>query len=159
MEGMVPLDIKLYLNKLYDNRLLENETEIQIFEECLSKILYYGDVSVIPRLCLAFDDETEQYEIMFGLIHSIENLYKNNMEKGLTLIAKSIPKIMNRGKEWAEILHYRILNHSRVRLTYGEILSQLDSPTRNVVIGLLIEIKNEDPDMFKESVDEIMSLI
>lgn len=151
------MDIKTCLKKLHDNRLLENEIEIQEFEDSLSKILDHGDVSVISDLCLVFDDSTEQFEVMFGLVHGIESLYKNNIEEGLTFVAKAVPKMINQAKEWVKVLHYRILNHSQVRLAYGRVLSQLDSSIVVTIKNLLIEIKNEDPEMFSKAVDEVVS--
>lgn len=151
------MDIKTCLKKLHDNRLLENEIEIQEFEDSLSKILDHGDVSVISDLCLVFDDNTEQFEVMFGLVHGIESLYKNNIEEGLTFVAKAVPKMINQAKEWVKVLHYRILNHSQVRLAYGRVLSQLDSSIVVTIKNLLIEIKNEDPEMFSKAVDEVVS--
>ena len=70
------MDIKSHLERLYDNRLLENENEIRDFNESLMEVIEYNDVSVITDLCLVLDDETEQFEVMFGLIHGIESLYK-----------------------------------------------------------------------------------
>ena len=151
------MDIKKYLKKLYDNRLLESSNQIHEFEDSLTKVLDYGDVSVIPDLCLAFDDDTEQFEVMFGLVHGIESLYKNNIEEGLTFIARSVPIIINQAKEWVEVLHYRILNHPQIRLAYGKVLAQLDPSIINIIKGLLLEIKNEDPEMFSKAVDEVIS--
>ncbi|WP_342497862.1 Imm30 family immunity protein [Bacillus sp. FSL L8-0654] len=153
------MDIKQELKSLYDNRLLENENNIQEFEESLAKVLDYGSVSDIPDLCLVFDDDTEQFEVMFGLVHGIERLYKNNTEEGLSYFAKAIPQILNQAAEWVEILHYRILNHPEVRLVYRNVLSKQDPFIVDNIKDLLIEIKNEDPDMFSKSVDEVINNI
>ncbi|OIS80672.1 Imm30 family immunity protein [Bacillus licheniformis] len=153
------MDIKSELKKIYENRLLESENEVQEFENSLAKVLDNGDVSVIPDLCLAFDDDTEQFEVMFGLVHGIERLYKNNIEEGLTYVARAVPEILSQAEEWVEILHYRILNHPEVRLAYRNVLSQLDSSIAVSIKDLLTEIKNEDPDMFSVSVDEVISNI
>ncbi|UDB47219.1 MULTISPECIES: Imm30 family immunity protein [Bacillus] len=153
------MNLKQELKSLYDNRLLENENNIKEFEESLAKVLDYGSVSVIPDLCLVFDDDTEQFEVMFGLVHGIERLYKNNTEEGLSYIAKAIPQILNQASEWIEILHYRILNHPEVRLVYRNVLSKQDPFIVDNIKELLIEIKNEDPDMFSKSVDEVINNI
>ena len=164
------MDIKSHLKRLYDNRLLENENEIRDFNESLMEVIEYNDVSVITDLCLVLDDETEQFEVMFGLIHGIESLYKNNIEEGLVCIAKAVPKMINSAKEWVEILHYRIwklvqlrrqiiLNHPQVRLAYGKVLSEFDPSITISIKELLIDIKNEDPDMFSESVNEVIKSI
>lgn len=114
------------------------------------------DTSIIGDLCMGFDDETEQYEVMFGLIHGIEHLYKENMEQGLYSLALAIPIVIDRAEEWMEVLHYRILNHEQVRMTYGKVISTLDVNTKKVIVKLLIEIKNEDPDLFGDFVNEIL---
>ncbi|MCM2989961.1 Imm30 family immunity protein [Bacillus safensis] len=153
------MDLKQELKNLYENRLLENENKIQEFEESLAKVLEYGSVSVIPGLCFVFDDDTEQFEIMFGLIHGIERLYKNNIEEGLTYFAQAIPKILSQGAEWVKILHYRILNHPGVRIIYRNVLLKQDPSIVGNIKNLLIEIKNEDADMFSKPVDEVLNSI
>ncbi|WP_257000974.1 Imm30 family immunity protein [Terribacillus saccharophilus] len=106
---------------------------------------------------MAFDDNTQQFEIMFSLVHVIEHLYRNNLKDGLTLIAKSIPKITKQATEWIDILHYRILNHPQVRLVYREVLYQIDTDIASNIIGLLIEIKDKNPERFSGAVTEVIN--
>lgn len=150
------MNIETHLESLYNNRLMENETEIHEFEVSLSKVLELGDMSDIQDLCLAFDDKTHQFEIMFGLVHVIEHLYRINLKEGLTLIAKSIPKIIKQATEWIEILHYRILNQPQVRLVYREVLYEIDTDIAVNIRGLLIKIKDEDPEGFKDAVTNVI---
>ncbi len=58
-----------------------------------------------------------------------------------------------------EILHYRILNNDQVRSTYGNILSKVDIKTKETIINLLNDIKKEDPNIFGNSVDEVLKEI
>jgi len=153
------VDVKSELKKVYTNRLLQSQKEISSFEEALGNLIGLGDISVITGLCMGFDDDTEQYEIMFGLVHGIEHLYKENIEEGLYLIALAIPSVIDRAREWMEILHYRILNHEQVRRIYGSVLSKLDDKTKEIIINLLRDIKSEDPNMFSNSVDEVLKAI
>ncbi|MED4014475.1 Imm30 family immunity protein [Sutcliffiella cohnii] len=153
------MDVKSELKKIYANRLLRSPKEISNFEEALSNLIGLGDISVITELCTAFDDDTEQYEIMFGLVHGIEHLYRENIEEGLYLVALAVPSVIVRAREWMEILHYRILNHEQVRRAYGSILSKLEVMTKEVIINLLKDIKREDPNMFGVSVDEVLKPI
>ncbi|WP_282141066.1 Imm30 family immunity protein [Cytobacillus oceanisediminis] len=69
------MDIKSELKKIYTNRFLQSQKEISNFEGALRNLIGLGDTSVITDLCMGFDDDTEQYEIMFGLVHGIEHLY------------------------------------------------------------------------------------
>ena len=153
------MDVKSESKRIYTNRILQSQKEISEFEEALSNLISLRDTSIIYELCMGFDDNTEQYEIMFGLVHGIEHLYKDNIEEGLYLLALAVPSVIDRAKEWMEVLHYRILNHEKVRRLYGSVLSKLDIKTREVVINLLREIKSEDPSMFGNSVDEVLKVI
>lgn len=150
------MDVKSYINKVYSNRLLQNQEEIIEFEQALGKLISSEDVSIIGDLCMGFDDDTEKYEVMFGLVHGIEKLYKERIEEGLNLIALAVPRVINRAKEWMEVLHYRILNHEQVRITYGKVLAKIDIKTKEVIINLLNNIKDEAPDMFGKPVDEVL---
>ncbi|GGB49979.1 hypothetical protein F3157_11625 [Virgibacillus dakarensis] len=149
------MNVKLELNKIYTNRLLQTSDEITEFEQALENVVSLDDVSLISDLCYSLDDDTDNYEVMFGLIHGIEHLYKYRIEEGLNLLALAVPKVIDRAEEWMEVLHYRILNHPKVRVAYGRVLSKLDVQTRKIIIELLNDIKNEDPDMFGGSVDEV----
>ena len=153
------MDVNSELNKIYTNRLLQSQEEIDAFEEALGNIIGLEHKSVITELCRGFDDDTEQYEIMFGLVHGIEHLYKENIEEGLYLIAIAVPSVIDRAREWMEVLHCRILNHEQVRRIYGSVLSKLDDNSKEVIINLLRDIKREDPDMFSNSVDEVLKAI
>lgn len=153
------MDEKSEINKIYTNRLLQSQEEIDAFEEALGNLIGLEDKSVITELCMGFDDDTEQYEIMFGLVHGIEHLYKENIEEGLYLIAIAVPSVIDRARVWMEVLHYRILNHEQVRRIYGCVLSKLDDNSKGIIINLLREIKSEDPNMFSNSVDEVLKAI
>lgn len=153
------MDIKSELTKIYKNRFLRSQKEISNFEGALSNLIGLGDTSVITDLCMGFDDDTEQYEIMFGLVHGVEHLYKENIEEGLYFIAKAVPSVLDRAREWMEILHYRILNNDQVRSLYGDTLSKVDIKTKETIINLLNDIKKEDPNIFGNSVDEVLKEI
>ncbi|WP_033843109.1 Imm30 family immunity protein [Geobacillus icigianus] len=153
------MDIKSEIKKVYHNRLLETEKQVEEFEQALKNIYEYDEVSIIKDLMLAFDDNTENHEVMFNLVHTIEHLYKNKIEEGLKLIANSVPIIIDYGREWIEILHYRILNHPQVRMIYAKVLRDIDIKARNIIKDLLEDIKREDPELFSDSVDEVLGSI
>ncbi|MEB3751159.1 Imm30 family immunity protein [Geobacillus sp. FSL W8-0032] len=153
------MDIKSEIKKVYHNRLLETEKQVEEFEQALKNIYEYDEVSIIKDLMLAFDDNTENHEVMFNLVHTIEHLYKNKIEEGLKLIANSVPIIIDCGREWIEILHYRILNHPQVRMIYAKVLRDIDIKARNIIKDLLEDIKREDPELFSDSVDEVLGSI
>ncbi|MFP7476957.1 Imm30 family immunity protein [Terribacillus saccharophilus] len=67
------MDILVELQNLKDNRLLRDDQEVEKFEKAIENILKMKDGNRITFLCQGFDDDTENDEVMFGLIHAIES--------------------------------------------------------------------------------------
>lgn len=151
--------VRSVLNIIIQNRLLQTPEEIGAFEQALKDLISVADVSSIRDLCKGFDDDTEAHEVMFGLVHCVEQLYTEDVEEGLKLIALAVPEVLDRAREWMEILHYRLLNHPQVLLVYGRVLSKMDVHTKKVIIDLLNEIKNEDPHLFGNAVNEVLKTV
>lgn len=149
-------DINNQLEKLKQNRLLRNRSEFEGFEEALANLSEVTDYGIIKGLCEAFDDKTEDEEVMFGLIHLIEDFQG---EEGLIETAKAVPFMIPQAKRWSKIIHYRILNDDPSREMYVGALKKVDIATRKVIMDILKEILNEDPKKFQTYVNEILSSI
>ncbi|MEN2773571.1 Imm30 family immunity protein [Acetivibrio clariflavus] len=149
-------DIKKELERLKQNRLLRDKNEFDNFEEALENLATVTDNWIIKELCEVFDDSTEDEEIMFGLIHLIEDFQG---EEGLFETIKAVPNLIPRAKKWAKILNYRILNDDSSRMLYPKILKKLDKSTVKTVVDLLEEIKAEDPKQFNDFIDEVLKNI
>lgn len=152
------MDVQNELERVYNNRLLRTENEIREYEKAIENLISLKDVSIIGDLCKGFDDATEQHGVMFGLVHGIEYLYHQKVDEGLYLIAISVPDMIRDGKDWAEIMHYRILNHPQVRKSYAHVLSRVDEKTKKEVFELLTGIKEDDPEEFGDSVNEVLGM-
>jgi len=123
------MDIKSEIQKFQQNKLLRNSNEINAFELAIENIVSLKDVKLVKDLCSGFDDQTEDHEVMFGLVHAIEDF---EAKEGLFEMAKSIPSMLPHAKEWATILNYRVLNHEPSRKLYIKVLSKLDSTNKTL---------------------------
>ena len=150
------MDIQAEILKLKKNRLLRNTLEVNDFESAIENIVSLNDVNLIKDLCVGFDDQTEDDEVMFGLIHAIEDF---EGEKGLLEMAKAIPSMLPHAKGWATVLNYRVLNHEPSRRQYGKVLKKVNVTAQDIVVKILKEIKTEDPAQFETSVDEVLSIL
>jgi len=153
---MNTVDIKIELNRLKQNRLLRDKNEFDNFEEAIENLAIVTDNWIIKELCEVFDDSTEDEEVMFGLIHLVEDFQG---EEGLLETVKAIPNMIPNAKRWAKILNYRILNDDSSRMLYLKTLKKLDKTTVKVIVDLLEEIKSEDPQQFRDFIDEILKNI
>ncbi len=148
------MDVHSEILKLQNSRLLKNKIEVNNFESAIENIVSLNSSKFIKDLCTGFDDKTEDSEVMFGLIHAIEDF---EGEEGLLEMAKAIPSMLPHAKEWATILNYRILNHEPSRRLYIQVLKKVDVQVKNTIIQIIKEIKAEEPARFEASANEILS--
>ena len=140
------------INQLINARKLSSDEEYEQFEDALIKLGGNIEVSDICELCNAFYDDTEDEEVMFGLIPLIE---KFPDKEYLYYIGMCSPN-MKDGYEWAMILNMRILNNEKSLKMYPEVISNMKNDYKRKILELLINIKNEDPILFGKKVDYII---
>lgn len=150
------MDINSYIQKLQENKLLRNQAECEEFDRALESLANYQGQEIIEDLFLIFDDSTKEEELMFGLIHFLEDY---EMKTYLNGLAKVLPKMLPNGKEWATILNKRILNSELYRNAYAEIIKSMGDHTKELVKNLMNEIKLDNPKKFEKSVNDIISKI
>lgn len=154
------MDINSLTQALIDNRSLKNQKEISVFEYTISSILNLKDLNHIKNLCLGFDDETEHNEVMFGLIHAIESYDKvYGSEQSLKKLSESLPYMLPHAKEWAKILHKRILNHEPSCKIYAKVITKADVNIKKIALQLITEIKERNPKRFESSVNNFLSYV
>lgn len=145
---------KELLNQLYSNRLLRNTEELVKFEEYLSVASEIAKEDDIIELCSVFDDNTMDDEVMFGLIHLIETF---SSERAFELTILGVSNMMKNAFNWAKIIMYRCLNDDFSRGMLKNAISFVDIQTRQIIVSMLHNIKEEDYDKFGTLVDEVLN--
>lgn len=154
IEKEIYMDISLEIKRLYDSRLLATQAEYEEFEDALENLADCTDRNIIRDLCMVFDDTTQDEEVMFGLVHLIEDF---DMESYLTQMPTALPKMIENGKEWAMVLNKRILNSDLYRIEYTKTLKEMNHEIKSVVINLLGEIISDNPKRFERPANEVIS--
>ncbi|MCM3626258.1 Imm30 family immunity protein [Paenibacillus glycanilyticus] len=156
-EGVnMKLDENLATLKL--NRFMRTESEILLFEKALKEIYKANDYRIIGQLIDVLEDETEHFEVMWGIIHTIEYLSTNSPYDALKIQVNSIPDNNENCREWIDIIHYRILNHDEYRVTFATVLKDVNKEVQKREIAILNDIKNEDPEKFEKKVKEVLTI-
>lgn len=145
---------------LKENKLLRNNEEIEKFECAIENILSNEDYKDIKYLCSGFDDNTEDDEVMFGLIHAIES-YDRIFDMKLTLkeFIDAIPAVYSYAEEWIKIINKRILNDTESLNEYIEIAKTCDEELKSILIELMNEVKKDNPEKFSQAVNKFLSYI
>ncbi|PEI85356.1 hypothetical protein CN679_24805 [Bacillus pseudomycoides] len=148
------MDCKFEIKRLYSCRFLTNQSECEEFDNALENLADCDDEKLIKELCLVFEDETQEEEVMFGLVHLNESF---EMGKYITEMLKALPKMVENAKEWAMLLNKRILNNDLYRIEYAKILVGMNRDIQLTAINLLNEIIADNPKKFESAANEVLS--
>ena len=144
------------LHLLYDNRLIRNDEEFEIFDSTLDLLCNETiEANDIISLIHVLDDNTEDMEVMYRLIHLIEEYISS--EESYIMLLNGISDIVNNSPEWSRVIMYRLLNDNDSVLKLKKILKSLDDNVYNNIYKLLINIYNEDTSLFGDKIKEILS--
>lgn len=143
------------IHQLINARKLSTKEEYLLFESALQELQMNITVDDIAEICKAFDDDTQDDEVMFGIIHLIEYLQG---EEYLKYIAIYTPD-MKYAHDWAMTLNKRILNSSQYFEKYIEVIGELKKEYKENILRLLIDIKNDSPTKFGKKIDTLIKRV
>ncbi len=133
--------LEQYINDLEKYRNFNIDDNVKKFEEVLGYIARLKDPRSISKLISFFDDSSEYEEVIFGIVHLIEEFddytYLHELAPALPWMVKNVPY-------WAKILHYRILNSHTTLDEYLKLISSFSDEVKLALRKLLVLIKNED---------------
>jgi len=121
---------------LKQNRLMRTPTEVNEFEKALAEMIAHPNSEDLPEYHLILDDQCQQPEVMFGLIHFLESF---EVETQLQAFLNVIPELMTTAPEWTRILHLRILNDESACQIYQRLLHQNNTNKPHFIYYLLEE--------------------
>ncbi|WP_039790977.1 Imm30 family immunity protein [Paenibacillus riograndensis] len=139
--------------QLYHNRLLRTELECEAFDLALEGLAGDMEDAVIRQIFYVFDDDTEQEEVMFGLVHFVESY---QMEMYLTQLLESLPDMLENARNWAIVLNRRILEDDLCRREYADIAAGMTPRIKRSLAFLLEEIKEDNPRLYERKVNAVL---
>ncbi len=145
--------------QLIENRLMRNKKETNLFEEAMDELFNEKSLDIVPIYIKAFDDETEHFEVMFGMVHAID-AYDNifGLKNSMNTLLNSVHLFREEAIEWKEIIFIRIINNNEARNVLKSEINKLHSVSRNIIIEVLKSIKEDDVEKFGAYIDEVLSV-
>lgn len=146
------MEVQNLVKILYDNRFIRSDDEYESFQKALDLIGNEElEEETIRDLYLVFEDHTEEYEVMWGLLHLLEHVDPDNQN-----LVKSLVKMVPQSKEWVTIFIRRILKTPVARMNFKQKYQHADKETKEIIKSLLQEI-GESNSKFKENIDFILN--
>ncbi|PHA60958.1 Imm30 family immunity protein [Bacillus wiedmannii] len=152
------MDFNEKISILYKMRFLENEgDDIEVFESILNELANKGTNDIISDLCIIFEDDMAEPSAGDYLIETIFYIAEHSGgEEGLYKLAISIPKMLPHAEFWAERIHRTLLHSKGLVVSYMNVLENINSSTKQIIKGILLEIREDDPDLYLEQVNSIL---
>jgi len=125
-----------FLAILKENCLMRTEAEMTEFENTLTEIAAHPDADNLSAYHLILNDQCEQPEVMFSLIHFLESF---DIEKQIAAFIKVVPQLMITAPEWTRIIHNRILNDQVACHAYEQLLHSANLTSPHFLYHLLEE--------------------
>jgi hypothetical protein len=100
--------------RLRDIRRLETGAEMEEYDKLISEIASDEplDPALLPDLFMSFFDATEGDQVMWGLLHLVEDF---PAEAYASALVGTLPQMVNHAREWATRLLMRMLNSEKDR--------------------------------------------
>ncbi|MEH2414391.1 Imm30 family immunity protein [Nostoc sp.] len=121
---------------LRETRLMQTQQQVTDFENALAEIADNPDQQKFSAYHLVLDDQCQQPEVMFSLIHFLESF---DIEEQIAAFIKVIPQLMINAPEWTKIIHDRILNDDSACQVYQKLLHSANLNTPHFLYHLLEE--------------------
>lgn len=154
-------DITRYTQQLRENRMMRNNQEVDKYEEAIAKIYEQNQLKFIPALCTGFDDKTEHEEVMWTLLHAIEDFYAENPHEYdrifLDIVDNNI--LLPHAEGWLDLLVTRTINDENSRETFKESLRGASDHVKQVIRHVLNKLIQEDAKQFRDSCIEVLTVI
>ncbi|MBS7528914.1 hypothetical protein IC619_000195 [Hazenella sp. IB182353] len=141
-----------------NNRMMSTEEEFILFEEALASLYEKFendglDEQTIEKLYLVLDDNCEAFEVMWGLLHFLEEIDR----KGYYFV-QTIPQINENAPEWMELMLKRRLNHKDVIHDLKQLYLSSPDIVQYHIKSVLNNIQKNNPDRFHEKVKFVLDM-
>ena len=133
-------------DKLYKARELASPEQVSIFEEVVVDLQDEGSIKSLQCLLRAFDDSTQQKEVMWSLVHAVEDF---DLDTYVSELVVTIPSMIGHAREWMLTLLKRILSTEKTLKILQKTLEKLSDSKRQNLRELLLEAALDDDKLTK----------
>lgn len=140
---------------LRENRHLRNEDEVAEFDSALAELPEQTDdnIAYLTKLFDIFVDDCDQPEVMWGLLHFVEDF---DDETYISAFLSSADKLSAKAGEWLEIILARILNNDDTKKHLLEGLQKNSNGKNEIIIKLLEKLKTDEDQELGNSANEVL---
>jgi hypothetical protein len=112
------------------------------------------DPALLPELLRVFTDRTDNHEVMWGLLHLVEDFPAEDFYAAMLDV---LP--LDDAREWIEILHFRTLNSDTARQAFSIALAAASGPGAAASRAILEQIVQRDQPPLRDRARVVLDAI
>lgn len=136
---MIDYQILKLINRLKEIIDSYNENMLNEFEDLLFNIHSSGNPEIISKLINLMKDSFEFDELMFSIIHTIEN-FEDKIY--VVEVLKTLPQSIEKNPRWFSIIMMRIINSKECKSNLINLIEKLSFIQKEALLKLLLSMGN-----------------
>jgi hypothetical protein len=129
------------LLRLRESRLMRTDAEVAQFIAALDELADRRRQTDLPGLHQAFDDQTKHGEVMWSLVHLIEDF---DCQAAAIALVAALPEMTPTARDWMKLLVIRTLNSDEARPLLMDAYRTSSRSEQDALRGLVAAIADFD---------------
>lgn len=150
------MQINELIQIMKNNHHLRTDEEVVLFENALAELPenVLNNKPDLENLFSVFDDYCEQKEVMWGLLHFVEDAED---EIFVGTLVEYTSKMVVKAKDWTEIFYCRVLNNATTQKILRDIINSRKSLAQDSSREVLEEIARTEKSEIAEKAKTVLS--
>lgn len=150
------MQINELIQIMKNNNLLRTDEEVVLFENALAELPenVLNNKPDLEDLFSVFDDYCVQKDVMWGLLHFIEDADDKTF---VEVLVESTSKMVVKAKDWTEIFYCRVLNNATTQKILRDIMISRKLLAQDSSREVLEEIATTEKSEIAEKAKTILS--
>lgn len=143
-----------------ENRLMADYEQKKLFEEAMNKLFEEFDVNKFDIYLQGFDDNTEDEELMFSVVHGIEYIIKMyGIDFYVKKLLHNLKILQPHAYQWSETLILRLINREDSFNVLKNELKNIGNEIATLLNKILNNLILRNPEKFEIKGKELLYIL
>lgn len=143
-----------------ENRLMADYEQKKLFEEAMNKLFEEFDVNKFDIYLQGFDDNTEDEELMFSVVHGIEYIIKMyGVDFYVKKLLHNLKILQPHAYQWSETLILRLINREDSFNVLKNELKNIGNEIATLLNKILNNLILRNPEKFETKGKELLYIL
>lgn len=159
-KNKIVMNDNMTVKQYIENRLMVDYEQKELFEEAMNKLFEEFDVNKFDIYLQGFDDNTEDEELMFSVVHGIEYIVKMyGIDFYVKKLLNNLKILQPHAYQWSETLILRLINWEDSFNVLKNELKNIDNETATLLNKIINNLILRNPEKFETKGKELLCIL